>query len=403
MKEDIYKRKQAFENWKRNIEFIGQIPDITKKNSYLIIKYLHDMENGLNIAKGSKKGGRSYIRLCSQKNRLIWIIKKLETYGINDIEQTTEQQLHVFFTDMSTGKIRKLNGEIYKSACDFVKTFKAFWHWLMKVRRKDIRCNQLPKEMELDDITEDLDIMGEKAPWVYLTPKQVKILSNHANPFMRMVILFLFDSGVRPCELLRLKVSHFLNYYRDLDIPKDVSKTHEHGTGLYISGELVKEYVQDKGLKPEDNFMKGCSSSIINRDFKRLVKKAIRKGDLNDGITLGRGKLSNLSMNDIRHSSVCYWHPKYSKTSKVLHKFGWKNESRIYYYTESIGMNARLEEQEDPFDIRLDSKNESCEFKELKQQNEILMKKLFLMQQMKQTPFIVQPQIRQSISPQIMI
>ncbi|MFZ5954827.1 MAG: hypothetical protein ACOYT4_00190 [Nanoarchaeota archaeon] len=58
MKIDPYKHKDQYLEWKDKVK--SQIPEISKYNSDLILKYLNDMENGLNVALGSKKGSRSY-------------------------------------------------------------------------------------------------------------------------------------------------------------------------------------------------------------------------------------------------------------------------------------------------------------------------------------------------------
>ena len=74
MKIDPYNHKELYLGWKEHIK--DKIPDISKYNSDIILKYLNDMENGLNVALGSKKGSRSYIRLNSIKIRLIFLCRK---------------------------------------------------------------------------------------------------------------------------------------------------------------------------------------------------------------------------------------------------------------------------------------------------------------------------------------
>ncbi|MBS3171853.1 hypothetical protein J4449_04555, partial [Candidatus Woesearchaeota archaeon] len=69
-------------------------------------------------------------------------------FNINSIINITEQQLFVFFNKMRSGEIKKSDGKEYKSVADYVKTFKTFWHWYMKVNRKEGR--------EIIDITTDL-------------------------------------------------------------------------------------------------------------------------------------------------------------------------------------------------------------------------------------------------------
>lgn len=135
MKIDPHNYKEAYLNWKNSIN--KYIPDISERNSELILDYLFDMEQGLNVASVSKKGSRSYARLCNLKQRLIFLTKLFEVkYNLIDITQISERILHEFFTGMKNGTITRLDGKTYQSPTDYVKIFKAFWHWWQKVNRK---------------------------------------------------------------------------------------------------------------------------------------------------------------------------------------------------------------------------------------------------------------------------
>mgnify|MGYP001579160658 CR=1 FL=1 len=74
MKIDPYKHKERYLSWKEKTE-IG-VPEISKANSSLIKQYLSDMERGINIASGSTKGSRSYTRLNSLNDKMIYFSKK---------------------------------------------------------------------------------------------------------------------------------------------------------------------------------------------------------------------------------------------------------------------------------------------------------------------------------------
>ena len=52
-KKDIYKHEQSYRSWQE--KYKNKIPDISIKNSEIILKYLYDMEYGLNVGKGCKK------------------------------------------------------------------------------------------------------------------------------------------------------------------------------------------------------------------------------------------------------------------------------------------------------------------------------------------------------------
>ena len=111
------------------------IQNISKKNSDLLLKYLEDMECGLNVSLKSKKGSRSYPRLNTLRQRLNFIFREFEErYGLYDITLITEQHLHGHFAGMRNGTIKNLRGKAYKSTVDYVKIFKSFWHWHQRNR-----------------------------------------------------------------------------------------------------------------------------------------------------------------------------------------------------------------------------------------------------------------------------
>ena len=61
MKIDPYKHKERYLRWKERVK--EGIPEISPENSQIILDYLGDMENGVNIAPGSTRGARSFGRL----------------------------------------------------------------------------------------------------------------------------------------------------------------------------------------------------------------------------------------------------------------------------------------------------------------------------------------------------
>ena len=67
MKIDPYNSKESWIKWKKDLN--SKIQNLSKENSEIIINYLDDMGNGLNVASGSKKGARSYHGLNTLKIR----------------------------------------------------------------------------------------------------------------------------------------------------------------------------------------------------------------------------------------------------------------------------------------------------------------------------------------------
>ena len=84
MKIDPYKHKERYFRWKENIKQTNQIEGISKANSDLIVRYIFDMEMGINISSVSIKGGRGYPRLNSIRQKIVFFSKKFkEIYGFD--------------------------------------------------------------------------------------------------------------------------------------------------------------------------------------------------------------------------------------------------------------------------------------------------------------------------------
>ena len=210
MKKDPYKHKERWFSWKEKVK--NRIPDISKQNSDLILQYLEDMELGVNVSLSNIKGSRSYTRLNTLKEKMCFLSKKFsELYSIDDLTKVDEKQVHKFFSDMRNGTIKRIDGKRYIAVADSVKIFKAFWHWWIKINSK--------KGKEIRDITSDLDTRQEKPKWVYLTEDQIKQLCDNAKYDYKIIMMFLYDSGIRaPSELINIKVSDLYNDCKELQI-----------------------------------------------------------------------------------------------------------------------------------------------------------------------------------------
>ena len=202
MKIDPYNHKDKYLNWKNRIQ--GEIPGISKKNSNLVLQYLNDMEKGINVSALIKKGSRSYIRLNTLREKMIFFSRNFKAYfGLDDITKIKEEQLIGFFSDMKNGIIKRQDGKQYVSTATHTKVFKAFWHWYQKINRKQGR--------DLPDITIDLDTRQDKPKWVYLNEEQIRTLCDNSKYEYKVLFTFLYDSGIRsPTELVNMKVSDFL-------------------------------------------------------------------------------------------------------------------------------------------------------------------------------------------------
>jgi len=332
MKIDPYKHKEKYYNWKEKCK--DGIPDVSKANSDLLLQYLRDMEIGINICIESKKGARSFIRLVSLRDKMTFLMKKMDQiYNLEDITKVTEEQILVFFSDMFNGKITKVNGGKYIAVRDYIKIFKSFWHWYQKISKK--------KGIEIVDITVNLDCEYAKPRWVYLTEEEVRRLCNKAKYDYRVIIMFLFDTGIRaPTELMNIKVSDFYQDFKELNIRDEISKTFGRRIKLMISSSLIKEYVTAKGLA-KDDFLFKKHHSLVNQYLRNLAKATFGDAESPAG-----EKYSKLSMYDFRHCSCCYWLPRYKSESALKYRFGWKESDKIHYYSELLGMRDTINEED---------------------------------------------------------
>jgi len=365
MKIDPYNHKQRYLSWKEKSQ--GGIEGLSPQNSEIILSYLNNMEKGINVSAVSVKGGRSYCRLNSLKERLTFFSKKFEElYGLKRLTEVSEEQLISFFADMKSGLVKRKDGKNFRTTDTAGKIFKAFWHWHQKTSKKN--------GIEIPDITIDLDTRAEKPRWVYLTEKEVKILCDNAKPNYKLLIMFLFDTGIRaPGELINLKVSDFYNDFKELNIREETSKTFGRRIKLMICSDLVKEYIQSNGLIPEDHPF-SITPTRVNEYLKRLAKRTF-----GDKITLAGEKYSNLTMYDFRHVSCCYWLPRYKSESALKYRFGWKKSDKIHYYSELLGMKDTISEE----DMLIDLTKTDIEQKLIKadKKNEILSDRLRVLEE----------------------
>jgi integrase len=333
MKIDPYKHEVTFLSWKKKVK--NGIPGISRANSDVIHRYIADMEMGLNVSASSPKGSRSYARLNGLRQRLVYLAAQWEQRLKVTVTEVTEEQLMDFFNSMRNGTIRKQNGGQYKSVVDYVKAFKAFWHWHMKVSRK--------RDRQVKDITEDLDASRAKPRWVYLSEDDVRRLCDEARPDYRVLIMFLYDSGVRsPSELINIRVSDLYGDCKELHIRDAITKKGSFGRkiSLMLCSGLLKRHIANNGLEDEDQLF-AISPSVVNRYLQRLAGRV-----LGQGVSLADEKYSNLTMYDFRHCSCCYWLPRYKSESALRYRFGWRKSDKIDYYSELLGMKDTITQED---------------------------------------------------------
>lgn len=327
MRRDPHHYQETYQRWKASVT--GGIDGLSATNAALLLAYLTDMETGRNIAKGTRKGARSFARLNNIRQRLGFLMRAFEERSCIPITQVSEEQVHAYFGAMRAGTLTRLDGRAYRSTGDYVNVFKSFWHWHMRTARK--------RGEHVDDICTELDYRSEKAPWAYLTVEQIAQLCAHAKYSYRVLIMFLYDSGIRsPTELVNCRVRDFSLDCTQLQIREETSKTFGRTIKLLLCADLVRTYMRERNLTP-DTAVFPISPIVTNRYLKRLARRVLGCEQ-----SPGGKRYSNLTLYDFRHSSACYWLPRYKSESALKYRFGWKRTDMIHYYTGFLGMRDTI-------------------------------------------------------------
>ncbi len=320
MKVDPYNHEKMFENWKSN----PYNDNVSKENNEIVQAYVFDMEQGKNISRHTKKGARSFIRLNKARQKIFFIAELFEKHlEKKDISQVTENDAHKLFDDMRKGKIRKLDGGIYKSVGDYVKVFKAFWHWHQRAQTK--------KGKIIEDITMDLDTKEDTTPtFTYFTEEQFNEMLKEADEDMKAAMIFMMDSGIRVTELMNIKLSDFSKNFSEVNIRGETAKTFGRRIKLMICPEAMQRYCKNMNYEPDDYVFR-LTPAIMNLKLKLIGKKILNT--------------DNLTLYDFRHSSACYWYPRYPNVQGLLYRFGWKKIEMAHYYSRFLGMEDTISEE----------------------------------------------------------
>jgi site-specific recombinase XerD len=338
---DLYHDEKRYNSWKAIATTEGYTEgELTKKTSDILLKYIFDMETGSNISLSSKKGCRSFSRLNSIRTRMKQLFMMFQERGVSDVTKITEKELLDFFSDMRQGKMKTQHGEKYKSVQDYVKTLKSFWHWYMKISKKNGKI--------IDDVTQDIDSSKEEKPkWVYLSEEQMKLLFEKCSPKYKPLLTFLYDSGARVTEALSVEVKdiHIEKGVVFVDLKDENSKTFGRKIKLLLCGKDLQEYIKRSEFRPTDRLFP-FSHIYLNRYLGELA------GDLfGDELSKAGGRYTEMSLYDFRHNSCCYWIQRYKNNTGLMFRFGWKTEQYILYYSEFLGMRDLISAEDLYIDV----------------------------------------------------
>jgi hypothetical protein len=86
-------------------------------------------------------------------------------------------------------------------------------------------------------------------------------------------------------------------------------------------------------------------------------------------------KHKNLSLYDFRHSSACFWLPRYKSESALKYRFGWKKSDMIHYYTEFLGMKDTISQDDLYLDVtKTELEKEIVKLQKKENEHHIMMK-----------------------------
>jgi len=313
------------------------IKGISKQNSDLILQYCSDMAQGKNVAPTSTKGPRAKDRVGSLKSKMKRMTEFIEElFGVTDLRNLTDDYVLELINGMRTGKYRQEDGNKYESVDSYAKTLAAFWHWYMRIERK--------KDNHVQDIMLDVKKTGDKKPpWVYMNQEEFNKFVNRCKWDYKILCTFIYDSGIRsPWELKNIKVSDITwdekNERYQLYIRDEVSKTFARKIKLMLCTKLLKEWLAERNGK---ELLFDLNPEINNQYLKRVAERI-----WGEKTSKGRKKYKDIIMMDLRHSSACYWLPRYKSESNLKYRFGWKKSDMIHYYSEFLGMTDNIQEED---------------------------------------------------------
>lgn len=356
---DPHDSEGKYKRWKdKGAKFKG----LSSSNQKVLQDFIFDMEKGKNVNAGTKKGARSFLRLNTLRSRMTLICSLLQERGINNVTTTNEDNILDLFHDMRSGSVISQHGRKYKSVADYEKVFKSFWNWHIKVSKK--------KGKVVPNICEDVGGVRKDEPtFVYYSEEDFRKLVNKAQYNYRVLLWFLYDTGIRPpSELMNIKVSDISSDFKELNIRGEISKTFGRRIKLMLCSDELKRFVQDKKLKGGD-YVFDIYPKTVNEYLKRLAKRVF-----GDKMSKGGKAFKDTTMYDFRHSSCCYWLPRYKSESGLKFRFGWKKGEMIHYYSKLLGMRDTITQE----DLLLDTTKTELENqnKMLEEQNKITQERM---------------------------
>lgn len=363
-------QKDQYLRWRYSLETeqginYRTLRKVSPKSSELITRYVLDMADGKNIAKGTHRGPRAFNHLNSMRLRLERTVQILEDESKKELIHLTEDDVLRVFNAMRDGRILSANKLPFLSTQTYTKKFAAFWRWYMRIEKKNGNV--------IEDIVSCLDTsMHEKPKWHHFTLKDVEKMGDIASSvYYKALTLFLFDSGIRaPTELMNVRacdISEIPNTnLLQVQIREETSKTFGRKIKLMLSSAIMKKFIEISGKKGQE-FLFDHSYHVMTRRVARLGFEVMKIGQTwkqkNSKVLVKKG----ISMYDFRHNSVCHYLPIYKSENQMKYRYGWKKADMIHYYSEFIGMSDTIRDE----DMLIDTSKTELQQRLEKEQNRV--------------------------------
>lgn len=291
--------------------------DIPKIEKSKFIDFLGELSLG-RVNKGKRIGEDRLTKYISTMK------VPLEYWG-NSLDKINMKDIESFEKDLSSDKIKKLNGEPYSnnSKSDMRKVIKIYFKWRLG-------------EAKGIELTGWLDVRVPNTTPDYLKEEEIEILYRSCrNAKERFMIAVLFDTGARAEEFYNIRVEDVTLPNGSSDFPRitlkeEYSKTKGRVISLYwkYSLEAVRDYLREmkeKGITSKEPIMEG------NYDMARAF---IRR--------LGESKLKKrVHFHLFRHSSATYYADKMNRQQLCI-RYGWAFSSDMPdKYIARAGVNNK--------------------------------------------------------------
>jgi len=335
MGKDVFGHEKIYQSWRQDfINSKGKInplyleDGLTKKNTALFLQYIIDMEQGLNVSKLSRKGGRSLKTLNRLRSKIKSIFVGLQEMGVEDVSKITPEQVNKYF------KRWKDQGH----SNDYAARFKAFWNWWVTKNRRQGKL--------IPNITEDLDASkGNNSSFVWINKEEFEEYRKYFDDEKQLILLFCFDTIIRsPGELSGLTVGDIYQNNKGevwVNIPDEISKTFGRKFNLVYCGDQILKHIE--GKNPTDPLF-NYSSPVFNKQMQKIAKQVF-----GDKKSLGGEYFKNITLYDLRHSGAINFRQLFQKTGQSLdslrHRGGWTNFDMINYYTQLLGLDGHIEKE----------------------------------------------------------